>query len=120
MHSAQKWIVFCALGLCLGHSSSARPETKPECLRSAQARLIACYEACHGAESEPECRRACKEYYAQQVQSCSNKPKEELAGERAPAELGFWRYRPASRNRSAAGRRAAHASSLCTAPGART
>jgi hypothetical protein len=112
MHSAQKWFAFCALGLCLGQSSPARSETKPECLRSAQARLIACYEACHGTESEAECRRNCKEYYAQQVQSCSSKPKEELAGDARSAELSLLGYRPASRNLIAAGRRAAHASSL--------
>lgn len=89
-------------------------ETRAECLRSAQSRLIACYETCHGSESESECRRSCKEYYAQQVQSCADKPRtQEL-------EVSTSRYSPASRKRSAAGKRAAQASSLCTAPGMRT
>lgn len=97
-------------------------ETRAECLRSAQARLIACYEACLGSESEAECRRACKEYYAQQVQSCADKPKTQ----EHTFNLGDFdhralvSYRSAIKKRSAPGSLAAQASSLCTAPGART
>lgn len=117
MRSSRRQIICIVFALSLGVDESgsgarAWAETRAECLRSAQARLIACYETCHGSESESECRRSCKEYYAQQVQSCADKPRTE--------GLEISRYSPASRKRSAAGRRAAQASSLCTAPGART